>query len=296
MPRTLQKAARMAEHNGYDSRSWRRNTGNIFYADSGASSGGNGLSPEGASLLADTAHNLCTASNGDIVYLMEGHAENITASATLTADTAGVSFIGLGNGRNRPILTWTATASQAVVSAANVRFENIVFNFAGIDAVVAAFSITGTDCTFENCEFVVNTATAGCVLGLLTAATATRFRVLGCRFLGTYSNSGTTVTACIKHEVGIDYEFSRNFFCGKMTQAILNATTITNGLIDANLFNIGTGTAAITMETSSAGLISRNVANVASGTAPYAGAAMSYSQNHYTTEGNGPTAGTADAI
>ena len=300
MPRTQIKAVgpnnRIAEHNLYDLRNLIPTTGNIWIVDSGAASGGNGLSPEGAVTTADAGNNLCTASNGDVVYLAEGHAENITASATLTADTAGVTFQGLGFGRLRPTLTWTATASQIVVSGANVTFRNIVFDLTGIDAVVAAFSITGVDCLFEDCEFITNTATAGCVLGILTAATATRFRVNRCRFIGTFANSGTTTTAQIKHEVGIDFAIENSYFCGKMTQAILNATTITNGLIRNNDFHIGTGTVAITMETSSAGLIAFNRACVASGTAPYAGAAMSYTQNHYTTEGNGPTAGTADAI
>lgn len=276
---------------------WPGVIGNLYHVSSvlGGSTGP-GWTPENAYSTLDTANNACTATNGDVVLIAPGHAENITASATLTADIAGVTFQGIGFGRARPKLTWTATASQIAVSAANVTFRNLVFDLAGIDAVVAAFSITGTDCTFEDCEFIVNTATAGAVLGILTAATATRLTVRRCRFIGTFANSGTTVTACIQHEVGIDFVIEDCYFCGKMTQAILNATTITNGLIRNNDFHIGTGTVAVTMETSSAGLIAHNRAVVASGTAPFVGAAMSYTQNHYSTEGNGPTAGTADAI
>ena len=277
---------------------WPGIIGNLYHVSSvlGVGSGGPGATPHNAFSTVDQGNNACTATNGDVVLIAPGHAENITASATLTADIAGVTFQGLGSGRARPILTWTATASQVAVSAANVTFRNIVFDLAGIDAVVAAFSITGTDCTFEDCEFITNKAAAGAVLGLVTAATATRFRVLNCRFLGTFANSGTTTTAQIKHEVGIDYEISGNFMCGKMTQAILNATTVLGGFIHNNRIHVGTGTEAITMETSSSGLISANYVCVASGTAPFVGAAMSYSQNHYTTEANGPTAGTADAV
>lgn len=240
---------------------------------------------------------LATASTGDIVHAMPGHVETISGAAGMTFSKAGVRYVGEGAGRNRPTITFdTAIGAQMIVSGANVEFHNMVFNLAGFDAITAAISVTGADVKFENCEFITNTATAGCVLGILTAATATRFTVRNCRFIGTFANTGTTTTAQIKHEVGVDFCFENNYHCGKMTQAILNATTITNGLIRNNDFHIGTGTVAITMETSTAGLAAFNRACVASGTAPYAGAAFSWTQNHYTTEANGPTAGTADAI
>jgi hypothetical protein len=272
-------------------------TGSVFFTGSVAGSATGGHHPDAHSATLIQAQSLATASVGDIVHVAPGHAESITGAAGMTFSKAGVTYQGLGNGRNRPTITFTtAIGAQMIVSGANIIFRNMIFDFTGFDAITAAISVTGADVAFEGCEFITNSATAGCVLGILTAATATRFRVSGCRFLGTFANTGTTTTAQIKHEVGVDYCFENNYFCGKMTQAILNATTITNGLIRNNDFHIGTGTAAITMETSSAGMIAFNRAVVASGTAPYAGAAMSYTQNHYTTEGNGPTAGTADAI
>lgn len=274
-----------------------RNFGANLFVDSVAGASTGGYSPDSAAATLIQAQTAATASNDDVVWVAPAHAETVTGAAGMTFSKAGVTYRGLGAGRLRPTISFTtAIGAQIIVSGANITFQNMVFDFTGFDAITAAISVTGANVAFEDCEFIVNSTTAGCVLGILTAATATRFRVERCRFIGAFTNSGTTVTACIKHEVGVDFKFANNYFCGKMTQAILNATTITNGLIDNNLFHVGTGTVAITMETSSAGLISRNVACVASGTAPYAGAAMSYSQNHYTTEANGPTAGTADAI
>lgn len=270
--------------------------GSVTGSVAGAS-GNDGLSRVTPKATMIQGQTLATASTGDRVFVMPGHAETISGAAGMTFSKAGVHYIGEGVLRNRPTITFdTAIGAQLIVSGANVRFTNFVFDFTGFDAITAAISVTGADVWFDNCEFITNNATKGCVLGILTAATATRFKVTNCRFIGTFANSGTTTTAQIKHEVGIDFEISGCYFCGKMTQAILNATTITNGLILNNDFHIGTGTVAITMETSSAGLIAFNRAVVASGTAPYAGAAMSYTQNHYTTEANGPTAGTADAI
>lgn len=273
------------------------NFGNLFFVDSVAGSASGGYGPDGGSATLIQAQAAAAASNDDVVYVAPNHAEAIIGAAGMTFSKAGVTYQGLGQGRKRPTITWgTATAAQMIVSGAGITFRNFVFDFTGFDAIVAAISVTGADVAFEDCEFIVNSATIGVVLGILTAATATRFRVERCKFVGTFANTGTTVTACIKHEVGADYIIRGNYFVGKMTQAILNATTITNGLIADNYFHIGTGTVALTMETASAGLVANNRICVASGTTPVVGAAMSYTKNSYTTEGNGPTGGTADAI
>lgn len=272
--------------------------GNTFFASSGAgASGGPGAAPENAYATLIQAMNAATASNGDVVLVCPAHAESVVGAAGMTFSKAGITYQGLGVGRNRPTITFsTSTAAQIIISGANTTFKNIIFDFTGIDAIVAAISITAADVTFEDCEFICNAAAAGVVLGILTAATASRLRIERCKFLGTFSNSGTTTTAQVKHEVGADYVIKNNYFVGKMTQAILNATTIVNGLIADNYFHVGTGTLAISMETASAGLVANNRICVASGTTPVAGAAMSYTKNSYTTEGNGPTGGTADAI
>ncbi len=239
----------------------------------------------------------CVAGNGDVVYLLPGHTEALTAAAAITLSKAGVRVIGLGQGAARPTLTWsTSTAAQMVISGEGVSIENCILDFTGIDAIVAAISVTGANVSIRNNTIITNSATAGCVLGVLTAATATGFDFSGNKCLGPATNSGTTTTAVVQHEVGVDYTINDNFFTGKMTQAILNATTILGGEIARNSMHIYTGTAGITLAAASTPFVHDNRISVASGTAPIAGAAASFSGNRYTTEGNGPTAGTADAF
>jgi len=238
----------------------------------------------------------CTANAGDTIVVGPGHTESITAAAALTVNKAGVTIVGKGNGSLRPTLTWsTSTAAQVIISAANVLWKNFRFDFTGIDAVVAAISVTGADVAFEDCDFVTNSGTTGVVLGILTAATATRFRVERCNFTGPATNTGTTTTACIKHEVGEDYIIRNNFFTGKMTQAILNATALLRGLIDSNRFVIATGTKGIAMHNSSTPFIVNNRFNVASGTAPIVAAVGFVAGNVYSAAA-GVTAGTASTI
>jgi hypothetical protein len=266
-----------------------------FVSSTTGSNGNSGKSVKQAFATIAQAHTAATASKGDVVVIMPGHVETVSGAAYATLSKAGISYVGLGTGRNRPTLTWSATNSQIIVSGANSSFVNIVCDFAGIDAVVAAVSVTATDVSFLNCEFITNKAAAGAVLGLVTAATATRFTVDGCRFLGPAVNSGTTTTAQIKHEVGIDYVIKNSYFTGKMTQAILNATAVLGGLIDNNRFVVATGTVAITMHASSTPFISNNRINVPSGTAPIVAAAGFVAGNVYSAAA-GVTAGTASTI
>lgn len=237
----------------------------------------------------------CTASAGDVILVLPGHTESITAAASIALNVAGVRVVGLGAGRNRPTLTWsTSTAAQMTVTGANMSLENFVLDMTGISAVVAGISVTAADFAFLNNEVIISTGTNAPVLGILTAATAARLRVEGNRFIGP-ATSTDTCTAAIKHEVGIDYVIRRNEFKGKFTQAILNATTLLGGLIDDNRFVIGTGTVAITMAAASTPFITNNRMNVASGTAPIVAAAGFVAGNVYSAAA-GVTAGTASTI
>lgn len=269
--------------------------GNPLFVDSTAGAATGGLSPDTASLTLIQAQTAATASQQDVVYVAPGHTESVTGAAGMTFSKAGIRYQGLGHGRMRPTITFgTSTAAQIIISGANITFSNFVFNLAGIDQIVAAISVTAADVAFEDCEFLIdNGTTISVILGILTAATATRFRVERCRFLGTAAAS-TAVTACIKHEVGVDFVFRNNFFVGKMTQAILNATTILRGLIADNYIHTYTGTKGIALAAGTTGVGYNNRITVPSGTAPVVGAGFSWAGNIYTTEAltiGTPTAG-----
>lgn len=269
--------------------------GNIYFADSVAGSSTGGYVPEAGTATLIQAQTLCTASNGDVVYVSPGHAESVIAAAGMTFDKAGIIYQGLGVGRLRPTITFsTSTAAQIIISGANITFRNFVFDFTGVSAIVAAISITGADVAFEDCEFIISTGTNAPVLGILTAATAARLRIERCRFLGP-ATSTDTCTACIKHEVGVDYVIRGCYFTGKMTQAILNATALLRGLIHSNVFVIATGTLAISVNAASTPMITNNRINVPSGTTPITAAAGFVCGNIYSAAA-GVTAGTASTI
>lgn len=132
------------------------NPGSIFFVGStvtGASdASGYGLTPETPVATLDYAIGLCTASKGDVIYLLPGHAETTTAIAL---DVAGVKIVGLGTGRLRPALTATTAATDLLnVTAANCYIENVRFVGAasGVTALldVAADDFTGVNLVFEH--------------------------------------------------------------------------------------------------------------------------------------------------
>lgn len=271
--------------------------GDVIYVDSanGSNTANSGTTPDKALATLAAAITAATANHADLIVLMPGHAETLTGAAAVAVSKAGIRIISAGQGSRRATFTFTtAVGASFDITAANVTIENVVFTN-GIDAQTAMINVTGADVTFDGCEFNTNTGTTGAILGILTAATASRLKVINSRFLGPAVNSGTTTTAQIKHEVGVDYVIENNYFTGKMTQSILNATTVLRGLIKSNSFVVATGTVAITMAAASTPFITNNRMNVPSGTAPIVAAAGFVAGNIYSAAA-GVTAGTAATI
>lgn len=134
-----------------------RSTGNRFYVDSGSSTGsdasGYGKSPDSPFATLDYAVGQCTANNGDIIYVMPGHAETVSAAGGLDLDKAGITIIGIGSGSDQPTVTLdTANTADVDVDAANVTVENLHFvaNFADIAAMI---DVNADDFTLRNCRF-----------------------------------------------------------------------------------------------------------------------------------------------
>ncbi len=137
-------------------------TGNVFFVDSGhnaALDAVNGGQRDTPFATLDYAVGQCTASNGDVIYVLPGHAESLTLADAVDIDVAGVSVIGLGQGTDRPTFTYTAVAGEIVVGADNVLIENIVCNASEPTVLLAIDIEDGVNyTTIRNCKFGVDTA------------------------------------------------------------------------------------------------------------------------------------------
>ena len=131
-------------------------TGNIWWVDSGSTTGadsaGYGRNPDAPFLTWDYAISSGSANNGDIIYLMPGHAETYTTTGAKNVfNVAGIKTIGLGTGADRPTFTFSHTGATQTISANGVWIENVLF-VTGVDSVTTFGTISGDDCTLKDIE------------------------------------------------------------------------------------------------------------------------------------------------
>lgn len=154
-------------------------TGKVWFVHSVSGSNDNAGDTPGAPLATiDYAVGKCTANQGDIILVMPGHAETISAAGGITVDVAGISIIGLGNGSNRPTLSFSATAATFAISAANVLVANLRVT-PTIDEVVKMFHITAAYVTLDGIEHF-ETASCQTIQFVLTSNAADYLAIRNC--------------------------------------------------------------------------------------------------------------------
>lgn len=186
----------------------------------------------------DAAMSKCRANRGDTIILPAGYAENVAIAAALPNCKAGVRVIGDGNLDDRPTFTWTAAASQWAISVANVKFENIIFNFAGTAAttVTKAIAASGAGLWFKNCSFIFGaSATQKAAIGIEYVTGADKCRVEDCEI---FSTADAAVTDHFLVTNAVDrFKFRRNYGSGGPSGAnglLRFAAAATNILVDEN--------------------------------------------------------------
>lgn len=168
-------------------------TGTVRYvcsATSGASDNNAGTDVSKPMSTIDAAVGKCTASVGDVIVVMPGHTETITAAAGIDADVAGISIIGLGYGSNRPTITMgTATTATFRINAANVLVRGLRF-VNNIDSLVKFIDVNVDYATIEDCFFVTSSAKEA--LSFINLATTKDYlAVRRCRFEQPTDPAGT---------------------------------------------------------------------------------------------------------
>ena len=131
---------------------WVNNSGVIPSGGIGGSDSNDGTYLRPFSTI-DAAIGKCTASRGDIICVMPGHAENVASAGAIACDVAGVAIVGLGSGTLRPTISYiTAATASITVSAANVTLHNLLLN-ANVADVTNAINVTEASLTVSRCEF-----------------------------------------------------------------------------------------------------------------------------------------------
>jgi hypothetical protein len=208
-----------------------RTTGQRVYVHSGTGvdSTGYGAKPDLPLATLSAGLALCTANNGDVVYLMPGHAETrSTTGAFWEASRAGVTVVSLGKGPNRGTFTFSHTGAAATISGNGVTFENVLF-VCGVDSVTAPLTVSGADVTLRDCEFR-DTTDVEAVRWLITTATADRLTLERC-----FHNGYTAGNAAVNFArlVGCDGAVFRDCrFMGEYSTAIIEFHTTACSKVD----------------------------------------------------------------
>lgn len=214
-------------------------TGNVFFVDSGASLASNGndaKSPDRPAATIDGAVGKCTASNGDIIFVMPGHNESLTAATSLVVDVAGVQIIGLGHGNNRPILDYDNTAGTIEMDAANTRLSNIVLR-TSVSACVVAINVDADHVTLDNLETTFE-ATGDDFLATIDIDGVDYCHVYDCVF--NTELGATAGNRCIRLDDSLYTIIERCRFVGNWDGAVIhNQGALCQGLIlrDLMLYN-----------------------------------------------------------
>ncbi len=242
--------------------------GNIFFVDSGATladdSVGAGKNPDVPFATLDYAIGRCSANNGDVIYVMPGHAETVSGAAGIDFDVAGVKVIGLGQGADRPTLTMSAAASTIHFDAAGSHLENFLIKVEH-DCVIV-IDVDKADCVIKDCEFRARTAATArewvtCIDVTGAAGNACdRLKVLGCIFTSPTAGASNCIGL---DEVAANVEIGHCQFWGDFSDAAIHnpsGSVLTQLFIhDCTIENTATGKEAIELVSACTGMLVRNM-------------------------------------
>jgi hypothetical protein len=183
----------------------------------------------------DYAIGLATASKGDVIFLMPGHAETLAATA-VTFDKKGLTVIGLGQGNDKPTFTFGNTASEFNVTADSTIIKNVRC-VSNVDSLVNFVDSDAEYLEIHDCEFVTsNTKEALCFIN--HATTKDYLTIKGCRFEQPTDPAGTDAAASTGAIYLVDSEYITIEDCrfvGLFETAIVhNKTTACKELIIKN--------------------------------------------------------------
>lgn len=216
-------------------------TGNVWFVHGpegtgvGVDANGRGKNPKRPFATIDYAIGKTTAAKGDIIFVMPGHVETVSAAGGVTVDVAGIRIVGLGYGDSRPQINFTATAGTMPVSADDVILEGLRFTN-GIDEVVNALPISGDDVSILNCQYRDITG-----VGVNPfVCSGDRLKILGLEYLGDRSADSNDAAIQLNGCVGV--EIAHSHISVRAATAAIECITTLSSQIRIHHLNVDLGT------------------------------------------------------
>lgn len=222
-------------------------TGQVIYVSSGTGSNGNlGSDPSLPKATLAGAQSAANASKGDIVVVMPGHAETLTAALTLSK--AGVSYLGAGAGLLRPSITVNGTIDGISITGANVTIDNFQFPAPGTDDQTADINVAAAGVTISNTYHIGSTTSKNKTDIITVASGGDDLTVDGVRAYNTVVDcvSWLSLEAAVARPVIRNCVIQGQFSTG----VLMDEATATLATIENNLFkNTKAATAVVTFTT-----------------------------------------------
>lgn len=233
----------------------------------------------------------CLADRGDVIFVKEGHVEDLadtSSSGAIDLDVAGISVIGLGNGSLVPRIDMNHVDSDFIIGANDILVENIHLEATVADVklgIAIEAGVTGT--TIRNCKFTSETTTTDEFLITINLLAACHWTTVE----GCHIDMGLGGAAVGIKLVGAstDVTIRNNIIKGDYSIANINGITTlsTEILIEENLLingasgNVGIEP-VIELITNSTGVVRRNTffCNVATIAAQTVADKLIFSENY----------------
>lgn len=171
----------------------------------------------------------CRSGQNDIVYVLPGHTENVSAADSWSNLVAGTQIIsaGIPGSTSNPTFTWTATTSSILLDVADVSIIGMNFVLTGIADVATPIDISANGCSVRGCYVTFNNGTLGAErFCQVTATGGTNFTFAGNRVISVGETAPATGAV-----VGISAAAAGFTVVGNYIEAA-NPGTATMGLIN----------------------------------------------------------------
>lgn len=231
---------------GPSSASWYSDFANIFPVDE------DGVVRVYSTII-DALSN-CVASRGDVILVLPGYTETLTAA--LAVSKAGVSIIGLGNGSLKPQITVNAAVDGLNITGANVLAENIHFAAPETDDATAMVNVAAANVTLRNISGIGSKTSKNFVDCITVASGADDLSLENIKI----NNSVVAVNSFLSIEAAVARMKIRGFraFGDVATAGIIDAAAATQiDWEDVVVGVVGSSKPAATLDSNPTGLINR---------------------------------------
>lgn len=202
-----------------------------------------------------SALDACVASRGDVIHILPGHSETLTAALAL--DVAGVRLVGYGVGSLKPTITVNGAVDGISVTAANVVLENVHFAAPETDDATAMINVAAAGVTLRNISGIGSKTAKNFVDCITIASGADDLTIEGLDI----RNTVVAVNSFISIEAAVARLTLKDVFCfgDVATAGIIDAAAATQMYWDnVNVGVVGSAKPAATLDSNPTGLIKRS--------------------------------------